>query len=74
MLNMLILLAMTVIHTVVLNVFFVIRLIERKWVCHPICPLFTFTIGTMLNFNDGNNGHGLKNVTCKQTLLQTCIS
>ena len=22
----------------------------------------------MLNFNDGNNGHGRKNVTCKQTL------
>ena len=25
------------------------------------------TIGTMLNFNSGNKGHGLKNVTCKQT-------
>ena len=28
----------------------------------------TVTIGTMLNFNDSNSGHGLKNVTCKQTL------
>ena len=27
----------------------------------------TVTNGTMLNFNCGNNGHGLKNVTCKQT-------
>ena len=26
------------------------------------------TIGTMLNFNGSNNGHVLKNVTCKQTL------
>ena len=24
------------------------------------------TIATMLNFNDGNNGHGLKNVACEQ--------
>ena len=31
------------------------------------------TIATMLNFNDGNNGHGLKNVACEQgfkTLLR----
>ena len=26
------------------------------------------TIGTMLNFNGGNNGYGLKTFTCKQTL------
>ena len=25
------------------------------------------SIGTMLNFNGNNNGHGLKNVTCKET-------
>ena len=30
--------------------------------------IHTVTIGTMLNFNGGNKGHGLKNVTCKQTL------
>ena len=30
-------------------------------------PLFPDTTGTMLKFNDGNNGYGLKNVTCKQT-------
>ena len=24
----------------------------------------------MLNFNGGNNGHGLKNVTCKQALTR----
>ena len=29
--------------------------------------IHTITIGTMRNFNGGNNGHGLKNVTCKQT-------
>ena len=29
----------------------------------------TITIDTVLNFNnDGNNGHGLKNVRCKQIL------
>ena len=28
-------------------------------------------IATMLNFNGGNNGHGLKNVTCKQTFSET---
>ena len=26
------------------------------------------SIGTMLNNNGGNNGKGLKNITCKQTL------
>ena len=30
--------------------------------------IHTVTIGTMLNLNGGNNGHGLKTVTCKQTL------
>ena len=27
----------------------------------------TITTITMLNFNSGNNGHGLRNVTYKQT-------
>ena len=32
----------------------------------PILSIIhTVTIGTMLNYNGGNNGHGLKNVTCK---------
>ena len=31
--------------------------------------IHTVTIGIMVNFNGGNNGHGLKNVTCKQTLF-----
>ena len=30
--------------------------------------IHTITIDTMINFNGGNNGHGLKIVTCKQTL------
>ena len=31
------------------------------------------TIGPMLNFNGGNNEHGLKSVTCKQTLTFTTL-
>ena len=27
--------------------------------------IHTNTVGTMLNFNGGNNGHDFKNVTCK---------
>ena len=35
----------------------------------PILSIIpTVTIDTMLNFNGGNNRHGLKNVRCKQTL------
>ena len=35
----------------------------------PILSIIhTVTIGSMLNFNGGNNGLGQKNVTCKQTL------
>ena len=30
--------------------------------------IHTITIDTMLNLNGCNNGHGLKNITCKQTL------
>ena len=30
--------------------------------------LFTMSpFGTLVNFNGSNNGHGLKNVICKQT-------
>ena len=29
--------------------------------------IHTDTIGTMINCSGGSNGHGLKNVTCKQT-------
>ena len=35
---------------------------------HILSVVHTITIDTMLNFNDDNNGHRLKNVTCKQTL------
>ena len=31
--------------------------------------IYTVTIGTKLNNNGGNNVQGLKNVTCKQTLI-----
>ena len=35
----------------------------------PILSIIhTLTIGTMLNFNGCNNGHGLENVSCKQTV------
>ena len=38
----------------------------------PILSVFdTVTIGTMLNFNSGNKGHGVKNLTCKQTFTLT---
>ena len=60
--------AMSVIITVIKCVLFIsIRIMDR------ICPspilsiIHTVTIGTMLNFNGCNNGHGVKNVTCKQT-------
>ena len=34
----------------------------------PIMSIIhTVTIGIILNFIGGNNRHGLKNVTCKQT-------
>ena len=29
--------------------------------------VYTIIIGTMLNFNTGNSGHGRKKVTCKQS-------
>ena len=31
--------------------------------------IHTVTIGALLNFSSGNNGHGMKSVTCKQTLV-----
>ena len=34
--------------------------------------IHTITIGTMLNFNCGNNGHGLQNVACKHTSVAAC--
>ena len=34
----------------------------------------TITTGTMLNFNCDNNRHGLKTVTCKQTLSDLKVS
>ena len=40
---------------------------EKKGQSPILSVILTITIGTMLNFNGGNNGHGLKNITCKQT-------
>ena len=41
--------------------FIVIRKMERKIGLSPIrCIIHTVTIGTILNFNGGNNRHGLK--------------
>ena len=31
----------------------------------------TITIGTILNFNDGNKRHGLKNITCISDFLNS---
>ena len=40
----------------------------------PILSIIhTITIGTMINFNGSNYGHGLKNVTCKETFMSDCI-
>ena len=37
----------------------------------PILSIIhSVTIGTLLSFNGGNNGHELENVTCKQILIQ----
>ena len=47
--------------------FIVIRIKNRRVGRLILCDLHTITLGTMLNNNGGNNGHGLKNVTCKQT-------
>ena len=48
----------------------VIRITERKLVCHQFMSInHTVTIGTMLNFNGGNNRHRLKDVACKQTFM-----
>ena len=35
--------------------------------------IHVITFGTMLNFNGGNNEHGLKYVTCKQTFFNINI-
>ena len=40
---------------------------EEKMSLLPILSIIhTVTVGTMLNSNGGNNGHGFKDVTCKQ--------
>ena len=36
--------------------------------------IHTVTIDTMLNFSCGSKGHGLKNVTCKQTFGESVCS
>ena len=48
----------------------VIRIKERKM--GPVH--YSHTISTMLNFNDGNNGHRLKNVMYKQILNSPVLS
>ena len=59
---------MFVITTVLkLNVFFLLLSEYQKNHPSPILAVsHTITVGTMLNFKGGNNGHGLKNVTRKQ--------
>ena len=37
--------------------------------CLFLSPIRTVIIGITLNFNTGNNGNGLRNVTCKQTFI-----
>ena len=46
----------------------VIRITDRMGPSPIVTVIHTITIDTMLSFNYRNNGHGLKNVTCKQTL------
>ena len=47
---------------------------ERKWGPPPILSIVhTVTIGTMLHFDCRSNWHGLKNVTCKQTLMNSAL-
>ena len=41
---------------------------ERMGLSPTLSVIHTVTIGTMLNFNGGNNEHGLRNVTCEQAL------
>ena len=56
----------------------VIRITDRMYPSPILFIIHTMTLGTMLNFNGDNNGHGLEHVTCKQTImpqirvLQTC--
>ena len=47
--------------------FIVFRITERKCVWYPFFPLFTQLPGRMLNCGGGNNGGGIKNVTCGPT-------
>ena len=56
--------------------FIAIRITQREMgpsTCPTLSVILTATIGTMLNFNGGNNGHMLKIVTCKQTLMCTIL-
>ena len=51
--------------------FIVIRIMEKigQFIIH------TVTIGTMLNFDSVNNGHGVQNVTCEQAVrVKRCRS
>ena len=45
----------------------VIKIMESMGLSSILSIIHTITIGTMLNFNSGNNGHGQKNVNRKQT-------
>ena len=57
----------SVITTVIKCVLFiVIRIAEKMCPSAILSIIHTVTIGIMLNFNGGNNGHKLKNVTWKQ--------
>ena len=46
----------------------IISIVIRMGKSAILSVIHTINIATMLNFNKCNNGHGLKNVTCKQTL------
>ena len=47
----------------------VIRVTDTIGPSPILSVIHTITIGRMLNVKGGNYGHGLKNVTCKQTLI-----
>ena len=45
----------------------VIRMTDRMGLSSILSIIHTVTIGAILNNNGGNDGHGLKNFTCKLT-------
>ena len=47
---------------------------EKMGLSPILSIIHTITTGTMLNFNCDNNRHGLKTVTCKQTLSDLKVS